>query len=331
VNGQLTNGDESILHQWIQSIIDDRFGGRSAIVSVQRTRFPYIGSYDCDTVTVQLANGEKLRFFLKDFGFSQRSKDNQEQRRERELSVYRDLLARTDLGTPEYYGSVWDESQKRFWLLLEFVEGIVIKDHNVEHGVIAAGWLGQMQGHYAQHPEDLTTCDFLIRHDAGFFRSKAELALQDVIQISPVAADRLARIVERYERVIDVMTSQPLTLVHGGYIPWHILVDITREPVRVCAIDWELAGFGATLYDLAFFTDGVEPETRDGICDVYRRAAIQYDVPVCDRTEMHYVLECFRLHRIFDWLSRGVEKQFSESKVTKLVDQAEQQSALVFV
>jgi hypothetical protein len=34
------------------------------------------------------------------------------------------------------------------------------------------------------------------------------------------------------------------------------------------------------------------------------------------------VMDCFRLHRILDWLSRSVEKQFSERKVEKLVAQA---------
>ena len=321
--------DETILRQYIARIVADRFGGRPAVVDVRRTRVRYIGSYDCDTVTVRLANGREFKFFLKDFGFSQRSKDNLEQRRERELCVYRNLLAGTDLGTPTYYGSIWDESQGRFWLLLELVEGIVIKDHDVEYGMMAAGWLGQMQGFFARHPEHLSRCDFLIRHDEGFFRSKAELALQNVAQIAPASAPRLAKIVNRYDQVIKVIATQPRTLVHGGYIPWHILLDMTYEPVRVCPIDWELAAVGATLYDLAFFTDGVEPAACDQIWDAYRRAARQYHVPLADITQMGYVVDCFRLHRIFDWLSRGVEKQFSRRKVRKLVELAEQQSVLV--
>ena len=332
MNGHLSSkADDRLLRKYVERVVADRTGSRLAIVGFQRKRICYIGSYDCDTVTVQLANGEEFRFFLKDFGFSRRSKDNPEQRRERELSVYRDLLVETDLGTPEYYGSIWNESQGRFWLLLEFVEGIVIKDHNVEHGVIAASWLGKMHGYFAQRLELLTGCDFLIRHDADFFRSKAELALLDIAQISALSARRLAKIVDRYEQIINVMVSQPLTLVHGAYIPWHIVLDFTQEPVRVCPIDWELAALGATLYDLAIFTDGVKPQTCDRIWDAYRQAAVQHNVPISDGAQMRYVVDCFRLHRIFDWLSRSVEKQFSAEKVTKLVDQAEQQSALVAV
>ncbi len=321
--------DERVLRQCLEEIVADRLGRQSSIVDVQRKRIRYIGSYDCDVVTVRLTNGEAVRLFLKDYGFSRRSKDHQEKRRERELSVYRDLFARTDLGTPEYYGSVWDESQGRFWLLIELVEGIIIKDHNAKQGVIAAGWLGRMQGFFLQHPDYLSGRVFLIRHDASFFRSKAELALQDVAHIAPISAQRLTKLVDRYDQAIQVMAKQPLTLAHGAYIPWHILLDMSCEPLRVCPIDWESAALGATLYDLAIFTDGVEPQTRQRIWDAYRRAAKQAGVPVPDRPQMRYVIDCFRLHRIFDWLSRGVEKQFSAEKVAKLVTQAEQLGALV--
>ena len=323
------NDDESVLRKHIERIVYDKFGNRSLIENVKRTRFIYIGSYDCDILTVQLTNGEKFSLFLKDFRFSQRSKDNREQRRERELRVYRDLFTQTDLGMPKYFGSIWDESQGRFWLLLELVDGTIIKDHNVEQGVIAAGWLGRAQGFFFQHPEYLSECDFLIRHDARFFQSKAELALQNVTVVAPDSTPMLARIVERYNPLINVLVAQPITLVHGAYIPWHILLDLSCEPVRVCPVDWELAALGPTLYDLAFFTDGVEPKTRDRIWDAYRQAAIQHNVPVPERGQMRNIIDCFRLHRIFDWLSRGVEKGFSENKVTKLVDQAEQRSALV--
>ena len=60
------------------------------------------------------AGGESFRFFLKDYGFSRQSKDAPEARRDRELRVYRDLLAGADLGTPAYYGSVWNEQVGRF-------------------------------------------------------------------------------------------------------------------------------------------------------------------------------------------------------------------------
>jgi aminoglycoside phosphotransferase (APT) family kinase protein len=323
--------DECILKHSIEQIVADRFRSRPIIVGIQRRRYEHIGSYDCDLMTVQLSTGEEFKVFRKDYRVSQKSKDEPELRRERELRVYRDLLSQTELGTPAYYRSVWDDSAGRFWIFLEFVGGPVVQHQDVEYGTLAAEWLGKMQGFFNQHPEILGSCDFLIRQDGEFFRSRAERALWNVAQISPSSARRLAKIVDDYEQVISVMASQPLTLVHGAYIPWHIVLDDTQEPIRVCPVDWELAALGATLYDLAIFTDGVEPQTGDRIWDAYRQAAEQNSVPISDRAKMHYTVDCFRLHRIFDWLSRSVEKQFSEKKVTKLVDQAEIQGALVLV
>mgnify|MGYP003342967186 CR=1 FL=1 len=86
----------------------------------------------------------------------------------------------------------------------------------------------------------------------------------DVEAIAPECASRLHRVLTGYQPVIDVLTSQPRSLVHGGYIPWHILLDARCQPTRVCAIDWELAALGSTLYDLALFADDAEPPVRAG-------------------------------------------------------------------
>jgi aminoglycoside phosphotransferase (APT) family kinase protein len=321
--------DKHILRQNIERIVAGKFGNHSVVTGVQHSRYAYIGSYDCELVTVQLSTGDEFRLFLKDYRVSQKSKDEREHRRERELRVYRDLLSQAELGPPEYYGSVWDASAGRFWLFLEFVDGLIVQHEDVEYGMLAADWLGRMQGFFIQHPEILSSSDFLIRQDGEFFRSKAERALWNVAQISPASARRLTEIVERYEQVIKVLESQPLSLVHGGYIPWHILVDITHRPVRVCAVDWESAAFGPTLYDLAYYTYGMEAQSRARVLDAYQRTASLQEVPTPDRIQMHFIVDCLGLHRIFDWLSRGLEKRFSEDKVAKLVDQAEQLSIFV--
>jgi aminoglycoside phosphotransferase (APT) family kinase protein len=317
---------DSILRQYVEESVANRLGLSSEIAEIQRTRTRYIGSYDCDSVTVRLVSGEEFKFFLKDYGSSLKSKDEPVQRRERELTIYRDLLSKTDLGTAGYYGSVWDESGGRYWLLLELVEGVLIKDHNVEQGEFAAGWLGRAQGFFTQHPELLSGHDHLTRHDANFYRSKANHALRDVCHIDPESVPKLTKIVGGYQQAIDVMTAQPPTLVHGGFIPWHILLNYDSEPVRVCPIDWELAAIGSAFHDLAYFTDDADPETRDRVLGAYWRAAGQFNAPVPDRAQLGYIVDCFRLHRIFDWLSRAVEKQFSSKKVSLLVDQAEQQN-----
>lgn len=293
------------------------------VAGISRSRCEMSASYDTYVVTVRLAAGGELKIFLKDFGFSQLPKDVPDERRERELRVYRELLDGAGLDTPRYYGSVWDSSEGRFWLLLEFVNGLPVRDCELNGWVAAAGWLGRMQGAFAGHPDRRTGWDFLPRHDAGFFRSRAELALRAVSQTSASLAARLREVVSRYDRLVAVMVSQPTTLVHGSYRPENILVDRHANPPRVCPVDWELAAVGAPLYDLAFITDGFSPPELDRLWGSYREQAGACNLPVPNREEMRFVVDSFRLHKVLKSLSESWEKRYPAGTVAKLVGMAE--------
>lgn len=317
----LQQADEEALRGCLEGAFPELFGGSAAVVSRSRSEVPT--SYDAYVVTVRLASGGELKIFLKDFGFSRLPKEGLEQRRERELRVYRDLLADAELGTARYYGSVWDSSEGRFWLLLEFVDGLLLRDCELDYWVEAAGWLGRVQGSFDRHPDRLARCDFLPRHDAGFFQAKADLALRAVSQTSASLAARLGEVVSRYDRLVAVMVSQPSTLVHGSYRRENILVDGRAQPPRVCPIDWELAAIGARLYDLAFISDGFKPPELDRLWGAYREQAGIWDLPVPDREEMRYVVDCFRLHKVLKSLSESWKKRFPAATVAKLVEMAE--------
>jgi Phosphotransferase enzyme family len=321
--------DEDALRQCVERIVRDRCGGRPAIVGIHRQRFPRATSYPCDVVTVKLATGEELKIFLKNFGTSQLPKDGLPQRRERELCVYRDLLVDADLGTATYYGSVWDESHGRFWLLLELVPGMPLRVYDVDSWVAAAAWLGRMQRHFAQQTPRLQACDGLLRHDTRFFWSKAEGALQAVSRNSPPLAGRLAHIVNRYDQIVDVMADQPLTLVHGSYRPTNIMVTVNSAPPKVCPTDWELAALGAPLYDLAFLSDSCEPATRDRLWNAYEAEATGCGLALREREDMRYVVDCFRLHKVIKSLSESLDRGFPERTVAKLIEFGERLSNLV--
>jgi aminoglycoside phosphotransferase (APT) family kinase protein len=299
------------LHAWLERLVPGTIAG------VDRKRSPFIGSYDCEHLVVELTDGTSRRFFLKDFGRSRQTKDERARRRDRERRVYRDLLAGAELGTPAYVGSIWDDTRGRYWLLLELVEAEVVKETDIRYGVHAAAWLARMQAHFRRHADRLEAADFLIRHDAAYFSGKAAAARRDVAAIEPSCVGRLEDALADYGRIIDVLTSQPQSLVHGGYIPWHLIVDERCEPARVCVIDWELAARGGTLHDLAYFADGAAPAIEQTLLDTYRRAAAEHGVAVPDHAE--HVMACVRLHRVIDWLSRAVEKSFPASKTASLV------------
>jgi len=312
--------DEGALREELGRLIPAMLDVPSAITGIQWSRFKHSTSYDTYIVSVHLSTGSEFKLFLKDFGFSVRPKDSPKQRRERELCVYQELLAGAELGTARYHGSVFDESQGQCWLVLEFVDGTPVGYCDLEHWGPAAGALGRMHGYFARHGDRLRACDYLVRHSADFFRSKAELALQNVSQISPHLVARLAKIVEHYAQVVEVMAGQPLTLLHGGCRPSNVLIKVASAPSRVCIVDWEEAAFGAPLYDVAYLLDGIEPPILDRLLDAYRQEALAYDLPLPPEEEMKYVVCCFRLHIVMNSLSHAVLKGYKEKGIAKLLD-----------
>jgi hypothetical protein len=315
-----SRGDEDALRQCLHNIVRDIVGGSPAITHVRRTRSRYSSWYASDIVTVGLATGAELKVFLKDFGSYPLSKDGMEQRRDRELRVYRDLLAEADLGTARYYGSVWDRSEGRFWLILEFVEGMPVRYCDLEYWIAAAAWLGRMHGYFARH-RPRQTC-FLMCHDTRFFWSKAELALA-VMSGTPLAA-RVAQLLSGYDPLVRLMASQPATLVHGAYRPKEVLANASIDPPRICPVDWELAALGAPLYDLALFADGFEPSVQDRLWSVYREQARASGLSLPDREEANCLMDCFRLHNVMNWLGQSRARGFPEEKVARLVDLGEE-------
>ena len=319
-----TADDELVLRESLEQVAREVMGGSATVTGVERVLSNYSSSYGTHFITVRLDGGAAIEVFMKDFGFSQLPKDEKERRRDRELHVYRDLLPGARLGTAAYYRSIWDEAAGRFWLLMELVKGREVRSCPLEYWIEAAGWLGRLHHHFEGQATRLRASSGLLRHDEDYFRSRADMALRDVSTISVPLADRLRPVVERYEPLCDVMGRQPVTLVHGAYRPANILVNTDTVPARMCPVDWELASCGSPLYDLASWTDGFEPHVLDRLFDAYRRWA-----PLPSAADLTYLLGCFRLHRVMNWLSRAREKQFTEAQVDKLVARGERLDAEV--
>ena len=165
---------------WIEHVVTARIAGGRPVAGIRRFRLPAIGSYDCERVTIDLQSGNELVLFLKNFSHSRLSKDQPERRRIRELRVYRDLLDGAGLGTPEYFAAMCDDSEDKYWLLLEFVEAEVLEIIDERNGVSATAWLARMQRHFLDRADDLASCDFLIEHDTEYFQKKAADASRNV-------------------------------------------------------------------------------------------------------------------------------------------------------
>ena len=322
VSGE-TAHDEA-LRRCLEEDVTPRLVGRPVrVTALDRRPSRASTSYDTEIVTAELSGGGRLEVFLKDFGRTRLPKEALRERRQRELGVYRELIGDADLGTARYYGSVWDEEEDRYWLLLELVEGTELRSLGVEHWIPAAGWLGRLQGRFAGSRAVIDPPPFLLRHDVAFFRTRGESARRSVERVAPALAARMAKVLDSYEQIVGVMAAQPPTLVHGAYRPANILIDRSNGRLRICPTDWELAAAGSALHDLAFFCDGFEPPVLDRMWDAYGHELERAGLRAPDRAELRRVIDCFRVYRVIAWLAPAVEKRYSEDDVERLVARGE--------
>lgn len=325
----LSPGDEEVLLRSVRQAVAERFGPGARVASVDQQPSSYASWYASQVVTAILTDGRELKMFLKNFGTYREEKEGMTLRRNRELRVYRDLLSGARLGTAGYLGAVWDEEMKRYWLLLEFVEGTPVRYLEFEHWVRAAGWLGRMHGHFHRELEQVLASDFLVRQDAGFYQSIADRALSAVGRRSPRLEARLAPIVEGYEQVVEVLAGPPWTLLHGTYRPGQIIVDHGIEPARICPTDWELAGMGSAFYDLAFLADGFGPGAVRQLFEAYSGEANRSGIDVPAREDMAFSVNCSRLHRSLTWLFKSAVRGDELGDLEKHLARAENLGNLV--
>jgi aminoglycoside phosphotransferase (APT) family kinase protein len=319
----MDSGDQA-LREVLEIGLSIHLGRRATIHDLRREPFGGATAYASEVVTFRLLDGGERRLFLKDFRSSKLPKDDPVARCRRELGVYRDLLKEADLGTAEFYGYVETEADGRHQLLFEFVDGLELRSSEFPEWVRAAGWLARLHGSFQSEPERLGGCTFLMRHDAEFFTFRAEAALRAMTELSEALETRLRSLLEGYGDIVQAMANQPRTLVHGSYRPSNILVGRNSTTMRIVPVDWELAAIGAPLYDLAFLSNGFRPPELDTILDAYRRQADREGVFLPDPDEFHYLLDCFRLHKVVKSLSESVLLGFSRKTVEKLMDMAEQ-------
>ncbi len=323
-SAQTGTGEEEALRESVELALARVDGSRAPVVAIRRREFPGSTSYPIVIVTVELATGDAIDIFLKDYGQSKLPKDAAAERRERELRVYAELLEHRELGTARFYGARRDEAAARFWLMIEFVEGEPLRDCTYEYWPAAAAWLGRLHGRFTGQRDRLRASGFLVHHDAHFFIQAAERALRAVCGLSTALAQRLATVLDGYDPIVAVLARDPDTLVHGSYRPQNVLVDRSSEPVRICPTDWELAAFGRSTYDLAFVCDGFRSPRLDELFDAYEREAESSGVSLRDRDELRHEVDCFRLHKTINSLGHLRQWPHPAETAAKVVATAEE-------
>jgi hypothetical protein len=220
----------------------------------------------------------------------------------REIETYLRILAPAQLG-PSLVAAVTQPDPARHWLVLEKVPGVELwQVGDVKVWEAVASWLG---GFHARFEPGLAATrranPRLLDYSTAWFEFWCERARSALESMGDRRASVLVRALDRYDTVISAIVALPRTLVHGEFYPSNVLVVAEEHPVRVCPVDWEMAGIGPGLLDLAALVGGWGHGERDRLTRAYVRGIGDGD-PASRLESLHAELASCRLHLALQWL-----------------------------
>jgi thiamine kinase-like enzyme len=275
--GQVSSAE---LRAALEQVLGRYFHAQRKISRLNRRRSVYSSSYWIENLLVEFKDGQKVRVVFKDVSasavvaFAQNVRPRLLHQPEREIEVYQKIL-HPRLGTPICYGAVSSGKLQRYWLFLERVEGKHLWQFGrMEHWEEAARWLARLHTEFAVGglPPGVARLDHLIQYDERFFQiwmARAEKFLRSkLLSTSPKTRRGFGRLADRYNRVVQTLRSLPRCFIHGDFYPSNVLIRRAGTEATevgeggsclsggVCPVDWEMAGIGPGLLDVASLASG---------------------------------------------------------------------------
>jgi hypothetical protein len=255
------------LREAIEACCAASLPGAGSVLGIARRTSAYRSSFPLEELEVEFAGGRQLSLVFKNLGWegladdARRTKPRWLYEPRREIEIYRQVLSSRKLGTATCYGTVCVPAADRYWLFLERVPGVELYQVGAfEVWRHAARALAEMHTVLAGG-EVLASTSTLVHHDETFFRSWLERARRFLTERRQrIGAQSIDRLVSVFDRAIRRVAALPSGLIHGEFYASNVLVgraeagDPSRP--RVCPIDWEMAGIGPGLVDLAALTSG---------------------------------------------------------------------------
>jgi hypothetical protein len=209
-----------------------------------------------------------------------------------EASVYREVLATSDLPHPHFFGTHVDEDD-RTWLVIQYVDnGLRINKAGDAALPLGAAWIGAFHAITGRQQQTLRW-PFLHSYDASYFLGWAN---RTATFVEPFAREFcwLRPLCASFHAAVDLLLETPLTVAHGEYTVHNVLVrDGLAYPV-----DWESAALAAGEIDLVTLIDGWNDEVAERCITAYQKARWPAGPPADHLAR----LDAARLYSIFRWL-----------------------------
>lgn len=220
-----------------------------AVRALSRRPSPEASSFALEELEAHTGGGRTVRLVLKDVapaglaGVGARAKAGGPLDPDREAVAYRQVLMPWGVDVPACLAHLADPATGGSRLLLEAVAGRPLWQEGAFGAwAAAARWLGDLHGRGAPPPSA-----HLLAYDDAHLHAvlAAALAGDHAAALPGVAAG--------WEQVVGRLRAWPRALVHGDFYASNVLVG---PGLRVRPVDWELAGTGPGVLDLAALTAG---------------------------------------------------------------------------
>jgi Ser/Thr protein kinase RdoA (MazF antagonist) len=289
-----------------------RHYGSAPPFRVLRRRFSrYSSSYPIQNIRMLSEENHDLHLVLKDL--SPGAQFNLSRPRslydpQREILVYSDVLTPA-LHTPAFFGAIVRPTLDRYWLFLERVPGVHLwQIGDFDFWKDAARWLARLHSRSdASDRARRLPPDRLIQYQRDYFTrtlAQAETTISRCTRpLAPSLLRRFGRLVDGYDHALARLEALPLAFIHGDFFASNVLVR-TAEPARpIAPIDWELAGIGPGLLDLAALTSGNwQPHDRTAMIAAYREALETTSGWPPSEHELREAVDCSQLQLALQFL-----------------------------
>jgi Ser/Thr protein kinase RdoA (MazF antagonist) len=319
---------EPELRRAVEELLSAARGQATRVASVSRRPSPFATLSPVEILAAELDGGESLLLFLKRGGGEQAGHPDK-QCANREMRVYAELLRDEGLPVVRFNGALRDCGGGQQALLMEYLDAWSLKYCDLAQWEAGVRRLAELHAHFAAQPARLWRCDALLRFDADYFRGWAERALTAAAECDADLARQLEPLVRNNGLAANLIASTRATLVHNDLSPKNVLIDRSCDPPRVAVIDWEQAGVGCGLLDLAHLTYGLDERDLRRMCDAYRAA--WPDRPRLPEGEAQFdaVLASCQFQKALYRLARWKAWRVPPARVRQWVGEAERHSARV--
>lgn len=191
----------------------------------------------------------------------------------REIVCYRDVLSPARISAPAYIGCSVLGDRGRYWLFLEWLRAAPLWQlGDLRSWCRAAAWLAAMHTRFEGRGGELP--EQLIVHDHDHWQTWLDRARRMLyLRGRGGSSTEIDGLLERAQTTVDWLVRLPTTLLHGDFYPSNVLVERTERGPRIRPLDWELAGIGPGILDLAALVSGDWTDRERGaMISAYRNA-----------------------------------------------------------